>query len=307
MKGVFYKYLTMNNCNLKQENNQEWKIESNFLYEIENNETVKVIKQGDSFADIVYMDKVAKPNIKKINANEYIDLSTGEIRAFNHLDGKQSIRSLKNTFKRLIGLIRCNFTEGSDKQLFITLTYAENMTDTKRLYNDFKKFYQKLKRKYKEHKFEYVVVAEPQDRGAWHFHLMLKSDRYLFIDNREMEKIWGFGWTETERLKSDDVGTYYVAYFTNLETECNSDQEQKKTKKHIKGSRLHYYPKGFNFYRCSRGLKKPEITYSTWGEVVEEYGSPTWQGSYSFYCYEDGKKQEKNLVHKASFKKSNIE
>lgn len=294
----------MDNCKTKEEKNQGLKIESNFLYEIENHEVVKVIKQGDSFADIVYMDKVAKPNIKKISADKYIDLSTGEIRLFDHKDGKESIRSLKSTFKRLIGLIRCNFTEGSSNQLFITLTYAENMMDSKKLYDDFKNFYKKLKRKYKEHKFEYIAVAEPQERGAWHFHIMLKSDRYLYIDNREMEKIWGHGWTTTERLKSNDVGTYYVAYFTNLETECEMDQEGKKSKKHIKGSRLHYYPKGFNFYRCSRGLKKPEISYSTWGDVVKEYGNPTWQGSYSFYCYEKGKKQEKNLVHKASFKKS---
>lgn len=294
----------MDNCKTKEEKNQGLKIESNFLYEIENHEVVKVIKQGDSFADIVYMDKVAKPNIKKISADKYIDLSSGEIRLFDTKEGKESVRSLKNTFKRLIGLIRCNFTEGSDKQLFITLTYAENMTDSKRLYTDFDKFYKKLKYRYKEHKFEYIAVAEPQERGAWHFHLMLKSDKDLYIHDSEIRKLWGHGITQTERLKSDDVGTYYVAYFTNLETECEMDQQGKKSKKHIKGSRLHYYPKGFNFYRCSRGLKKPEISYSTWGDVVKEYGDPTWQGSYSFYCYEKGKKQEKNLVHKASFKKS---
>lgn len=295
----------MENYNTENENNQDLKVDSNFLYMIENHEIVKVSRQGNKFAEVVYcMKRNNKARIKKIDKDTYVHLESGEIRQFNHKEGKEDINSLKNTFKRLIGLIRCNFTEGANNQLFITLTYAENMTDTKKLYRDFEIFYKRLKRKYKEHNFQYVVVAEPQERGAWHFHLMLKSDKSLYIPDSKIRELWGHGFTSTERLKSDDVGTYYVAYFTNLEVECSNDENKEgKSKKYIKGSRLHYYPKGFNFYRSSRGLKKPDVLYMPWGEVVKQYGNPIWQGSYSFYVEEDGLRNEKNLIHKATFKK----
>lgn len=277
-------------------------VESNFIYAIENHEGVKLIKQGDNFADVVFCQRKTKGSIKKISKDEYVNARTGEVERFNHKEGKEDIKSLKATFKRLIGLIRCNFTAHSEKQLFITLTYAENMTDSKKLMKDFEKFYKRLQYKFKDHKFKYIVVAEPQERGAWHCHLMLKSNKALYISDAVMRDLWGHGFTTTQRLKSDDVGTYYVAYFTNLETE-SVEGSNKNTKKHIKGSRLHFYPKNFKFYRCSRGLDKPVIEYTSWGDVVEKYGRPKWEGSFSFYQMKDGKKLEVNLIHKASFKK----
>lgn len=236
---------------------------------------VKLTRQGEAYAEIVCRDRVTKQGIKKISKDEYIEIKTGEVKKFNRKTDKNG-DNLKKTFARLRSLIRTNFDSRSHNQLFITLTYAENMTDSERLYKDFDKFSKKLKYKYSEHKFDYVCVAEPQGRGAWHMHVMLKTDRpVLFVDNRDIEKIWGHGWTDTQRLKSNDVGSYYVAYFTDL---LETDKKGNKARK--KGARLSMYPIGFKLYRTSRGIVQPTIDNVEYSEVLKEYGKPIYEKTY---------------------------
>lgn len=247
--------------------------------EIEKEKRVKAIKQGKRHIDVVDMERPAKPTIKKLDKNRYKVLRTGEIKEYNkNKTPDKSKDNLKKTFNRLRQLIRTNFTENGQNQLFITLTYAENMTDEKRLYRDFEAFFKRLQRRLKGHKLDYIAVAEPQERGAWHFHLMLKSDQpILYIDNKELAKIWGFGYTDTQRLKSDDVGSYYVAYFTDI---LADDKNVKSEKKRKKGARLSFYPKDFKFYRTSRGIKKPEEIYVKYGELKENGYKIAYQAAY---------------------------
>jgi hypothetical protein len=156
------------------------------------------------------------------------------------------------------------------------------MQDPDKLYEDFKNFFKRLKYDRKDHKLEYIAVAEPQGRGAWHMHVMLKSDQpVLYIDNKKMEKLWGHGFTETEKLKGEDVGKYFSAYFTSMEIDAKSTEKSVtytdkhgKTKKFKKGERLKFYPKGMNFFRCSRGIDRPSAELATLDNVRHEYGKP---------------------------------
>jgi hypothetical protein len=67
--------------------------------------------------------------------------------------------------------------------------------------------------------------------------------------------LWGHGGVNIKRLdSSDNIGAYLSAYLSNLPTDSKTETE----KSYIKGARLHLYPPGMNFYRCSRGIKKPE-------------------------------------------------
>jgi len=150
-------------------------------------------------------------------------------------------------------IVNANFS-GKSNELFITLTYAENMQDIKQVCRDYEVFYKKLKRKYKDYGFEYVSVPEPQSRGAWHLHVLLKAmnKEYLYIPNDEIETLWSHGFTKTERLNQvDNVGAYVSAYLTDLYNE--------NTGAKAKGARLYLYPAGMNLYRCSRGIKRAEI------------------------------------------------
>ena len=270
---------------------------------LENNRIISAIIQNDEYADITVMERKTKLNVKKINKTEYVNLSTGEIKKYNLSENKCNIESIRKTFKELIYLIRHNFTSNSENQLFITLTYAENMEDKGKLYNDFKNFYKRLKRRYKGIKFDYILVAEPQERGAWHIHLMLKADKPLYIHDSVIRELWGHGITQAERLKSDDVGKYYVAYFTNLEIEAKA--ERSKEKKYVKGARLQLYPSGMKIYRTTKGIKKPPKIDITFGELQKQFGAPIWKQEYEIFKAENGSEEIVNKLYKASFKKQN--
>lgn len=229
-------------------------------FEIPSYSLVKLVSCGD-IKKVVFVgiksDNLS--NYRKIKGGKMVDLRTGEIIECKASDSREdNIISLKKTISRLRDLINCNFF-GADNELFITLTYRENMTDVKRLYKDFDRFYKKLKYRFKDIEFCYISVIEPQERGAWHVHLLLKAlnKDVLFIDNDSVvSKLWGQGFTKTKRLKGvDNVGAYLSSYLTDVLNE--------KGKK--KGARLYLYPAGVNIYRCSRNCKRPvegEVVYS---------------------------------------------
>ena len=181
-------------------------------------------------------------------------------------------RSLRQIFTKMRQLINCNFdAEDSDRELFVTLTYRENMQDGKRLYKDFDKFIKRLKHNHSEHEFLYIAIVEPQARGAWHIHLLLKTlnQPRLYIPHEAIERLWGHGMTRTERLDVDNLGSYFIAYLSNAELDDNairamevpeSDIKIKDGKKYLKGSRLKWYPDYMQIYRNSRNVVKPSVS-----------------------------------------------
>ena len=100
--------------------------------------------------------------------------------------------SVAQSLKRLRDVINANL-ENSERALWVTLTYAENMTDTKRLYKDFHAFWKRFLRYLKRGGHpgaEYIAAAEPQGRGAWHLHcLFLFPDKAPFIPNADIARV----------------------------------------------------------------------------------------------------------------------
>jgi hypothetical protein len=203
---------------------------------------------------------------RKVDKQHYIYLPTGEMRTYKAAQSRIDSGSLRHTFARLRDRIRCNFDGGKD-QLFITLTYADNMTDTAQLAHDYDLFYKRLRR-YVNRPLKYIAVIEPQERGAWHVHLMLRTmDKTpLYIADSTLRKMWQHGVTTTARLKdADDLGAYYVTYFTDLQ---GNDHKRKKA------ARLPLYPANFKFYRCSQNLTKPTVEELPRREAVAALGKP---------------------------------
>lgn len=225
----------------------------------------------------------------------------------------QSPNEIRKTFKRLRSIINTNVTD-SRKCKFITLTYKENMTDSDRLRYDLKLFIKRFKwfvEHIKNNKgnnlgltFEYISVLEPQQRGAWHAHIIFIFNKQVrFIYNEDVARIWSHGFTTTRRIDNvDNVGAYLCAYLADIEVTDSVDNQSieflqstqsnvtikecvvpdydragspkgKAKKKFIKGGRLYLYPKGFHLYRCSKGIKRPEVVYHTYKEVLQELGS----------------------------------
>lgn len=131
-------------------------------FSIPKNTIVSFKEMGNVF-EICYQDKVNNQIlIKKINENEYIYLPTGEILKCNHIRNRsQNMFQVGQSLKRLRDYINTNVVD-TEKCKWVTLTYAENMTDTKKLYEDFKNFIKRFKYNFKEYKFEYIVAMEPQ-------------------------------------------------------------------------------------------------------------------------------------------------
>ena len=257
------------------------------------------VTKMNHIVEVQHMQKMnRKAQIKKLDKDRYIYLGSGEIKEFNHIENRsQSFNSLRQTFKKLRYLINNNFT-GAGNELHVILTYAENMTDTKRLYKDYEKFIKRLRYKYKDiSSIDYISVVEPQGRGAWHCHLLLRFNDIdkVYIENSMLAKLWGHGFVTIRSLKDvDNIGAYLSAYLTDVElTEENIislvgtdyvivvKEVNGQEKNIVKGGRLHLYPSGMNLFRKSKGIVYPERQRMKYKEIKKIVGSakPTYEKS----------------------------
>lgn len=278
---------------------------------IQPNDWVTVTDMGH-LQEVQYLQrKNTEATIIKMDNDHYFVVNTGEVRQFDHIENRKgSLNSLRQTFKKLRYIINANF-KGNGNELHITLTYGDNMTDTKQLYKDVEKFLKKLRYKFKnETDLDYINVVEPQGRGAWHCHLLIRFNKLdkVYIDNSELAKLWGNGFVTIKSLRQvDNIGAYLSAYLSDLDITAENDvvlnlpnetyqymlnggklgemvdkiavdeNGQAVTKKVIKGGRLHLYPPGMNLYRKSKGIIEPprtDMLYCTFKKKVGESANP---------------------------------
>lgn len=244
--------------------------------------------------NVTKVTAITHPNKKQTiqrlkGSDEYVVLSTGEVKEVQHTENRaQGLNSLRQTFQRLSMLINAN-TDRPERCRFITLTYVENMRDREKLYHDFERFIKRFNyylQKEGQSQPEYIAVAEPQARGAWHLHVILVfPKRAPFIPNEILLKKWGHGFVHIRSVDNvDNVGAYLCAYLADLEIpEGDNDYNELvsqafsivehevggQKKRFIKGGRLNLYPPGMNIYRCSRGVKRPSSMQMPLAEAEE--------------------------------------
>lgn len=269
--------------------------------EVMNDEIVTFTKMNH-ISEIQYLSAVnTKARTRKLNAEEYVDLRTGEIKQFELSETRaDNVNSLKKTFKKLRYLINNNFV-GNPNEFFITLTFSPDesgwrpsVADTEYLAKCMKVFIQRLKRKYGQ--IEFVRVLEPHEDGHAHFHMLIRFDDYdkIYIPNSELNALWGYGFVQINNLKNvDNIGAYVSAYFSDIELNEQTGHDElmsatdkteileKSGKKYIKGGRLKYYPPGVQIFNKSKGLQYPDRKKMTYLEAKEKAGSlqPTFQKS----------------------------
>ena len=256
-----------------------------------NNSSLVSVKKMNHIYELCYLQhRNQQPHIQLLDKDNYVLLSTGEVKECKHIDNRSENKlQVSQSLKRLRDYINAN-VDDVKKCKWITLTYKENMTDTKRLYVDFKNFVKRFKYKYGH--FEYIVACEPQGRGAWHCHCIIIFDKKApYIPNKEIESLWGNGFTKTNKLDDiDNIGAYLTAYLGDMDLASCKDNhisfneedvkviteignmKLKTPKKFVKGGRLSMYPPGFNIYRISRGIKKPVKEYYSYHVIKEKAG-----------------------------------
>lgn len=237
-------------------------------------------------------------HIRKIDADRYIHLATGEIFEFDKAENRsENENSLRKTFKKLRRLINYNFT-GKPNELFVTFTFAKESFDTKMIYKDFDKFMKRLKYRYKDSTtIDYINVVEPHASGQWHSHMLLRFndlDR-IFIPNKELAELWSHGFVTIKTLRDvDNIGAYVSAYLADHPVPDNYVSKNDKTeilvkkvdgeeKKFIKGGRLQWYPPGMNLYRKSKGILMPVTEEMSYKMAQKKVGSvkPHFKKSYT--------------------------
>lgn len=245
---------------------------------------VKVTEMGN-IIEVQYMSRRnTKQTVRMLEGGEqYVVCSSGEIKdVVHHETRKDNKKGLYKTFANMRAVINTNVTDVS-KVRWCTLTYAENMTDTTRLYTDFEKFHKRFLYYCKQQGYskpEYIVMMEPQGRGAWHAHLLYiwQDMKAPYIANDVFARLWGHGFVRIKKLDNvDNVGAYLTAYLGDMElsevdwhrwneitrgatvkqVKMIDENGEKVTKPVLKGARLNLYPANFNMLRCSRGIKRP--------------------------------------------------
>lgn len=281
---------------------------------------VKYMRMG-CVSEIQYMSR--RNNFQTIQmlpgGNQYVVLSTGEVKDVSpKLVRSNQKKNLYKTFSKIRAYINTNVVDVKNVR-WCTLTYAENMTITTRLYEDFRKFNQRFQYYCSSKGYakpEYIAVCEPQGRGAWHIHLLyIWGSVAPFVPHNEFSALWGYGFVRVGSLDSvDNVGAYLTAYLGDIEIkgfEGESpfvkdvvivDDSGKELKKRIlKGGRLCMYPSNFNIFRCSRGIRKPTPEFIQMGEALKKVeGKPkTFE---SAYCVSDEDTQYKTVIVKQYYK-----
>lgn len=270
------------------------RIESNKEPDLDS--VVQLKKMGNIY-EIKSMSKTPTMPIKKLDKDHFVQIETGEVKSFNHNEKRiDNLSSVSQSIKHMREYINANITNPKNV-LFITLTYAENMQDTDKLYQDFKRFNMRLKYYLNKNKLpspEYFLVVEPQARGSLHGHLLLIfQESAPFIPNEKLADIWGHGFVKTKSLKNvDNIGAYLSAYLGDMEldesilinnynakgfkvVESVEENSQRRSKAIVKGARLKLYPKGFRIFRKSKGIVAPEIISCTYAEALKEIGNST--------------------------------
>ena len=204
-------------------------------------------------------------------------------------------QALKRSMERLRGYVNANFGGGPDaakSQAWITLTYRENVRDTRRVQEDWEAWIRWYRRRIGA-EVEYITAIEPQARGAWHLHALVKrtDGGEIYVPHSELLAAWrkiAARKTASELLEGgktagglhvhalegiDNLGAYLSSYL------CDDDGK--------KGARLHLYPTGLHYYRCSKGIKAPEVReYTTVSAAREAAKAITGQAAHWEEAYE---------------------
>lgn len=296
----------------------------------DNNSPCKVTTMGNILEVVTMQKPVSPPPIRKIDADHYVDLRTGEVFDYERGDTRaDSLQGIRRTLAHIRNLVNTNVTEPENVR-WVTLTYAENMTDTKRLYRDYEKFWKKFLYWCKRNgirKPEYINVIEPQGRGAWHCHVFfIWDEKAPYIPNNDvLQPMWGHGFTKIKALTDvDNVGAYFSAYLADMpldeyeklscarldvqsvEKEFTNDDGLTKTKKFVKGGRLVLYPAKMNIVRKSSGIKVAVPESMTYDEARKKVSSAklTYSRSYEVVGDDD---VAVNIVTKAYYNRKRRE
>lgn len=216
--------------------------------------THKIIKCGDYY-QVYYYDS---PHVKKDSSLEPFDRdflfkNVNLIR--QHEEQFIEYKNIQRSKFQMQRLVKAN--ENVFKT-FITLTFAENISDIEKAHHDFLIWRKQVKRALQKQKkeFFYIAVPEFQKRGAVHYHILssLELDDSTIITPQKNKKncydvkYWKKGFSSVFEIKNINVVGYMTKYMT------------KDIDNRLFRHRRYYY---------SRNLIQPDVMYVDSSNVSE--------------------------------------
>lgn len=132
-------------------------------------------------------------------------------------------KSISRARNRIFDIVACNVNTIPDyngelqKPKFLTLTFAENITDVKEANAEFTLFNKRLSYylyQEKRNVLKYICIPEFQKRGAIHFHVLYFNLPYVNFE--KLTEIWGKGYIFIEGIKEtqniEDFAKYVCKY-----------------------------------------------------------------------------------------------
>lgn len=208
---------------------------------------MKLIDCGD-YKQVYYLSKMTLKKDDRVE--KFKDLNKICISTIGTSTKKRESKNelkkieLKNILRSRFEMQRLVKTNEKIFKTFITLTFADNITDIKEANKKFDIWRTNVKSLYKD--FAYLCVPEFQKRGAVHYHLLtnldIKQNPLIIIPQKGKKsqydvKYWSYGFSSVFDMKDINVVGYISKYMT------------KDVDNRLWGHRRYFY---------SQNLKKPE-------------------------------------------------
>lgn len=197
----------------------------------------KIIISGDIIEHFKY-EKEMIDGFKIINKDRSLGRQNDASEEDKILNRAKVQHRARNALRRLINANAWHWFDEKNKPYtpkFLTLTFAENVTNLEQANPEFMLFIKRLSY-YVGHKVQYNAVVEFQDRGAVHYHVVFYNLPY--IPAPKISKIWGEGFIRINKIEDvDNVGAYVSKY---MGKDLGDDK--------LVGKKCYF---------SSRGLKKP--------------------------------------------------
>lgn len=153
-------------------------------------------------------EKIQKKNYKrkprKAPEESRMDVLTDIVESTESKQLSKRTDSINRTRSNIRRTIQAN----PDLTKFVTLTFADNITDISLANKLFNKFIMRLNYIYDN--FKYICIIEFQKRGAVHYHFLCNMP---YIENTKLNKIWKNGFVKINKIKHvDNVAVYVCKY-----------------------------------------------------------------------------------------------
>lgn len=236
--------------------------------------------------------------VKRLTKETYLDPATNSIRTYRQKEKRTENESTFYRTKRELNWLILNSFEGKENELFITLTYKEQMQDYEMLGKDFRNFMRRLSRHFKEEiDFDYIVVREPHLSGSWHMHVLMKystntGSAAFQSSNREWTELitekWQKGIVHISPITEvNQLAVYLTRHLMDIAIDDNGEEielfaDSLSPKSFAKNKRLELYPQHLKIYSYSKRIEKPRKLYMTYAEckeIYEETHEKNWDNS----------------------------